>query len=176
MQSRTSDTSTAAQQLGTTVIKQIISGGQTGADQAGLAAAKELGIPTGGFAPKGWLTEEGPNVALRDEYFLQEANTNDYRTRTMWNAQISDSTIIFGDSKSAGSALTLRHCTDEHKQVLVVPFPSAFSVYECATTVAKWINERRPEYLNIAGNRESKNPGIFAFTKAVLLLALKQGD
>ena len=33
-------------------IMKVISGGQTGADQAGLAAAKKLNIATGGTAPK----------------------------------------------------------------------------------------------------------------------------
>jgi hypothetical protein len=38
--------------------KKIISGGQTGADQAGLDVAIELGIPHGGWIPKGRKTEE----------------------------------------------------------------------------------------------------------------------
>lgn len=36
---------------------KIISGGQTGADMGGLEAAREYGFPTGGYAPKGWMTE-----------------------------------------------------------------------------------------------------------------------
>jgi hypothetical protein len=42
------------------VIAGIITGGQTGADQAAVRAGHAAGIPTGGFAPKGWLTEDGP--------------------------------------------------------------------------------------------------------------------
>lgn len=34
-------------------ITKIISGGQTGADRAGLDAAIALGIPHGGWCPKG---------------------------------------------------------------------------------------------------------------------------
>ena len=48
------------------MIKKIISGGQTGADQIGLEVALSLGIPTGGTAPKGFITETGPNYKLRD--------------------------------------------------------------------------------------------------------------
>ena len=33
------------------LIERVISGGQTGADQAGLAVAKKRGIPTGGHMP-----------------------------------------------------------------------------------------------------------------------------
>lgn len=47
----------------------IVSGGQTGADQAGLDAAINLGIPYGGWIPKGRLTEDGP---LPEKYQLQE--------------------------------------------------------------------------------------------------------
>lgn len=39
---------------------RIISGGQTGADQGALVAAKQLGIETGGWTPRGFLTEAGP--------------------------------------------------------------------------------------------------------------------
>jgi hypothetical protein len=46
------------------MVRKIISGGQTGADQAGLAVAKRLGISTGGFMPKGLLTAAGPQPDL----------------------------------------------------------------------------------------------------------------
>ena len=50
----------------------IISGGQTGADQAGLLAAQALGLQTGGWAPHGWRTDAGPAPWLAD---AQEAAT-----------------------------------------------------------------------------------------------------
>ena len=37
------------------MLEKIISGGQTGADQAALDAAIKLGIPHGGWIPKGRL-------------------------------------------------------------------------------------------------------------------------
>jgi Circularly permutated YpsA SLOG family len=48
------------------MIELVISGGQTGADQAGLRAARASGIRCGGMAPKGWLTEAGPAPWLAD--------------------------------------------------------------------------------------------------------------
>ncbi|MFH7326653.1 YpsA SLOG family protein [Desulfurivibrio sp. C05AmB] len=42
------------------MLTRIISGGQTGADQAGLDVAIKLGIPHGGWIPKGRMTEAGP--------------------------------------------------------------------------------------------------------------------
>lgn len=51
-------------------IDNVISGGQTGVDQAALRAARASGIVTGGFAPKGWATEDGPAPWLGSEYGL----------------------------------------------------------------------------------------------------------
>jgi hypothetical protein len=39
------------------MLTRVVSGDQTGADQGGLRAARAAGIPTGGWAPKGWLVE-----------------------------------------------------------------------------------------------------------------------
>jgi len=41
------------------MLERVISGGQTGADQAGWRAARASGIPTGGAMPGGFLTEDG---------------------------------------------------------------------------------------------------------------------
>ena len=38
------------------MVTKIISSGQTGADLGGLWGARDAGFPTGGFAPKGYLT------------------------------------------------------------------------------------------------------------------------
>jgi len=42
------------------MIKKIISGGQTGAGRAALDVALRLGIPHGGWIPKGRIAEDGP--------------------------------------------------------------------------------------------------------------------
>ncbi len=60
------------------MIKKIISGGQTGADQAALDAAIKWDIPHGGWIPKGGRTEAGP---LSSNYQLKEMPTVDYRMR-----------------------------------------------------------------------------------------------
>jgi hypothetical protein len=41
------------------VIGRLLSGGQTGVDRAGLHVALELGIPSGGWCPKGRKAEDG---------------------------------------------------------------------------------------------------------------------
>ena len=73
------------------MISKIISGGQTGADRAALDVAIELGIPHGGWIPKGRKTEAGP---LSAKYRLQEMPTSDYPKRTEQNVIDSDGTMI----------------------------------------------------------------------------------
>ena len=73
-------------------LKKIISGGQTGADRAGLDAAMELNIPIGGWCPKGRKAEDGP---IDKKYPLQETKLGDYKVKTGLNVKDSDGTIIF---------------------------------------------------------------------------------
>ena len=56
------------------MIEKIISGGQTGADQAALDVAVKYNIPYGGWIPRGRRTEAGP---LPSRYRLSVMPTND---------------------------------------------------------------------------------------------------
>ena len=86
-------------------IKKIVSGGQTGADQAALDFALAENIPHGGWIPKGRLTEKGP---LPAKYQLQEMETESYPKRTEQNVIDSDGTLIISHGRlTGGSALTL---------------------------------------------------------------------
>ena len=64
------------------MIEKIISGGQTGADQAALDAAIKLGVSHGGWIPKGRITEEG---VLPHKYKLKQMPTDSYPKRTEQN-------------------------------------------------------------------------------------------
>ena len=88
-------------------LRKIISGGQTGADRAGLAAAALLGLETGGTAPQGYRTMEGSDFDLRDTFGLKEHWSSAYPPRTECNVKDSDGTIrIARDFDSAGERLT----------------------------------------------------------------------
>jgi hypothetical protein len=73
-------------------ILRIISGGQTGADRAGLDWAIAHGIPHGGYCPKGRLAEDGPIAA---QYALSELGSKSYPVPTERNVMESDGTVIF---------------------------------------------------------------------------------
>lgn len=49
-------------------IGSVVSGGQTGADEAGILAAKALGIPAEVHAPKGWTMRGPDGVDVSSEY------------------------------------------------------------------------------------------------------------
>ena len=131
-------------------LQKIISGGQTGADRGGLLVGKILGIPTGGTAPQGWITEQGPYPALGHTYGLVEGPPG-YPERTRLNVVDSDGTLIVGNIHSPGSQMTLSTCIAEGKPHIVNPV---------APLLVAWLTAHDIKILNVAGNRESKNPGI----------------
>jgi hypothetical protein len=162
-------------------LRKVISGGQTGADQAGLRAARLAGIGTGGHAPRGWLTETGPAPGLR-AYGLME-HPGGYAARTTANVRSSDATLAFEAVRSAGTDLTCRECERLGRPLLVVvlrvwgnavrPRDAALSPRD----VADWLTEQAVATLNVAGNREGRAPGIGACVEAFLVetFALPKG-
>jgi Circularly permutated YpsA SLOG family len=64
------------------MIRKIISGGQTGADRAGLDFAIEAGLEHGGYIPRGRKAEDG---RIDDRYNLIELSTSSYPARTRRN-------------------------------------------------------------------------------------------
>lgn len=142
---------------------KVISGGQTGVDQAALKAARRLGLETGGLAPKGWRTEAGPAPWLAD-YGLVESHSGGYQWRTLQNVTAGDVTIVIGDVTSAGSDMTLRMAASLKKPRLafsaVWPAFDAFRDENKAAAVVSWLQKWRPTVINVAGNRESVNFGI----------------
>jgi hypothetical protein len=140
------------------MIKKIISGGQTGADRAALDVAIKLGIPHGGWIPKGRKTEDG---TLPQKYKLQEMPTESYPARTEQNVIDSDGTLIISHGKLSGGSdytrkMTLRH----HKQLLYVDLNN-YEPFDAASLIASWIRMRNIQILNVAGPRASKDPEIY---------------
>lgn len=138
---------------------KVISGGQIGADLAGLEAARVLGITTGGWIPFGWRTELGSKPEYGTKYGLQETLSSSYDDRTERNIMHSNGTVIFLWEESPGSRKTRRICMDAGRPVLVISrtFPGDIQDYD---KIGKFLREHRIKTLNVAGNRESVAPGI----------------
>lgn len=146
------------------MLRRVISGGQTGADQGGLKAAKKCGLETGGWIPRGFLTENGSNPELA-EFGLKETTTVSYGPRTKYNVQDADGTIRFAAIfHSPGEIATRRAILENNKTSIDVDFNNPRPHEE----VVKWILEKNIQVLNVAGNRESKCPGIEKFTEDYL--------
>jgi hypothetical protein len=148
------------------MIEKIISGGQTGADQAGLNVAIELGLPHGGSCPRGRKSEAG---RIPERYNLVEHESSDYPPRTAANVRDSDGTVVFTlGAPERGSALTIDLCERAFKPSLHLDLERV-STEEAARLLKTWIEEKKIKVLNVAGNRESKAPGIGAKVETVLM-------
>ncbi len=155
------------------MIDKIISGGQTGGDYGGLLAGRELGLITAGYCPAGWKTEEGANIDL-ENFGLKCTPNSQYPPRTRLNVAHSDGTVGFGIQSSRGMRLTQSICKDLDKPYIEILFPSISEYYETINIAFRqcvFLNEIQT--LNVAGNRESKNPGIQQFTRKFLIEIIK---
>ena len=158
----------------TLALHKIISGGQTGADTGGLIAARELGIKTGGIAPKGWLAENGPQESLLRSFGLIESKDDGYAARTRLNAANSDGTLHVGSYRSGGSKLTYDVAMELKKPLFLIAFPSGPELDRTRLEEFRdWLKRHEIQTLNVAGNRESENPGIAEFTRNFLLNAMQ---
>lgn len=138
------------------MLKKIISGGQTGVDQAALSFAIKNGFEHGGWCPLGRqsecgeIPEEFDGLKELTEVDILSAGyslglADQYRLRTRLNIQEADYTLIFVSStRSAGTDLTIALCKGKPHQVVYPgsspsPLPSGVEV------------------LNVAGPRLSKD-------------------
>lgn len=146
------------------VLEKIISGGQTGADRAGLYAAEELGLAFGGCIPADAKTDEGSDWELVKRFGLTVHSSPLYPPRTEVNVVGSDGTVIFGNIYSPGSLLTQRLCLKYHKPFILNPTHEGFRL---------WLDQHQIRVLNVAGNRERTNKGIYGRVMLFLLASLK---
>lgn len=146
---------------------KVISGGQTGADQAGWRAAKRCGLETGGWMPKGFLTEAGPRPEFAEMYGAKEHPSREYRGRTISNIGLADGTLLFGDPRSAGAKLAqwVIDDLDGTHMLRCIETRSAFPPFRAVEAIRRW----KIRALNVAGNRESKAPGIGAWVEEYLV-------
>lgn len=145
-------------------LTKVISGGQTGADQAGLIAGLEAGFETGGTAPSNFYTDNGNNYLLS---VFGLTHGGDYRQRTIRNVKDSDGTLILARNlNSPGCTLTRNHVVLNNKQLLEIDVQHLIALqfsdtlafneelHKCGSQISEWIQEHQIEVLNVAGNRE----------------------
>lgn len=153
------------------MIDKIISGGQTGADIAALDVALHYNFPHGGWCPRGRLSLDGPIPA---KYLLTETPSSGYPQRTEWNVRDSDGTVVFTYAKepTGGSLKTVQLTKKHNKPCLHV----SRSMYDPAAKIIKFVSDYDIRELNVAGSRESKEPGIYEWVKDILSYAFFWSD
>lgn len=140
------------------MIDKIISGGQTGVDQAALDSAIKLGIPHGGWVPKGRKTENGP---LPDKYTMKEMPTSSYPERTEQNVIDSDGTLIISrGSLTEGSEYTRKMAMKHNRPWLHIDLTKHLK-FHAAELIITWMVENKVSVLNVAGPRATKDPEIY---------------
>jgi len=143
------------------MIKKIISGGQTGAEQAALDAAIQWQIPHGGWITKGRLTEAG---ILPDKYQLEEMPTDSYPERAKQNVIDSDGTLIISHGPLTGSSQFTRNIAIKHNKPYLHIDLNETDAFDTAKQVYNWITANKIETLNVAGSKASKDPYIYQAT------------
>ena len=152
-------------------VARIVSGGQTGADRAALDVAIVLGLDYGGWCPRGGTAEDllDPPGLLAAYPLLRETPDTDSRVRTRWNVRDSDATLVLSLVDASGSPGTrLALDTAEH-----LGRPHAALLADRPDLVAPWLEQLQPgSILNVAGPRESEDPGLYEAVRTTLTAVL----
>jgi predicted Rossmann fold nucleotide-binding protein DprA/Smf involved in DNA uptake len=160
------------------LIDKVVSGGQTGVDRAALDVAIELGIPHGGWCPRGRLSEDG---IIPSHYELVEMESDLYADRTRQNVIDSDGTLVlYHDRLEGGTLLTCKFAEQTGKLCMKLRLArsSQSSARKLLTSKAKvvrtWLDDNQIRTLNIAGPRGSKYPDIYARAREFLRLIFSE--
>ena len=154
------------------MIKKIISGGQTGVDQAALYVAVEIGIPVGGWCPLGGFDENG--TSMLNSYPLTDIKELSFEQsvveRTKRNIIDADGTLIIVPSLplspqiTDGTLLTINYANTQEKPYLLIAINDEHAI----ETIHTWLTIHNINSLNVAGPRESNSPGIYDKTCVLL--------
>jgi predicted Rossmann-fold nucleotide-binding protein len=150
---------------------EIISGGQTGVDQAALRAARDCGVEIGGWCPPGRDSEAGAIPAefpLKETLYDRSPEAPDVprSQRTEWNVRDSDGTLVIagGEGQDPGTEWTIE-CAKRYQRPLLVCDVDDPHAKE---KIEEWLAGNAIGTLNIAGPSEATSPGIADRSHALL--------
>jgi hypothetical protein len=157
---------------------RVVSGGQTGVDQAALRAAKASGLEIGGWCPPKRMSESG---RIPESFPLEETPEERSPTapdvprslRTEWNVRDSDATLILRDfatptprQDDSGTTWTFECAVLYGRPVLLCDVRDPH--HATITVLSTWLRGLGVETLNVAGPAESIQPGIGVLTEKLL--------
>lgn len=169
------------------MIKRIISGFQNGVDIGAIKAAKDSGIETGGWIPKGYKTLDGARPAYASLYNAKEHSSANYAERTWDNILSSDGTLMIATNiKSPGEKCTLNGVKAHQKPNFQfwVQTGDPLSGYcyingiennknDFYSLLYSWILINNIQVLNVAGNADKTSPGIEKIAYQIIHKLLK---
>ncbi len=120
--------------------------------------------PGRGGCPRGRKAEDGP---IGGQYQLIETPTGNYLQRTEWNVRDSDGTVIFTLAREVtGGSLHTIDFARKHKK----PCAHILRVghYQAEEALKRFVSEHGIKTLNVAGSRESKEPGLHLWVTGVI--------
>ncbi len=130
------------------MLKKIISGGQTETDQAALDIAIKLGVPHGGWIPKGRITETG---TLPERFKLKEMSSENYSECIRQNVMDATGTLIISYGSLTGDLDSARKATLRYgRQMLGVDLDQMDDI-KAASLVKDWIHLYRIEVMFVIG-------------------------
>jgi len=147
------------------MLKKIVSGGQTGADIAGIDAAIAHDFSYGGWLPKGRRTLEG---SLDPKYVMKEMPTRGYPKRTEQNVLDSDGTVIFQQGRLSGGSDLTRKLAIKHGKPWLHLDMKKLSIDEAGKEIIGWVKKNQIETLNVAGKSATSDPEIYDIVFGVM--------
>lgn len=148
---------------------RVVTGGQSGVDRAATDVAIAHGVPYGGWVPlEGWAEDHvvAPGVLTRYPAFCESPSV-DPAERTARNVAEADATLllVLDDAPSPGTALTQRCAADLEVPWVVVELSSPSRDARLGSLLAVLAPHCT---LNVAGPRESEQPGVYDAARSFL--------
>ena len=148
-------------------LSKIISGGQTGVDQAALGAARDCGLEIGGWCPPGPMCEDGvipPEFPLKETPQERSPDAPDVprSQRTEWNVRDSDGVLVItgrvGPDANAdpGTRWAMKCAKQSGKPLLICDVDDA----DALEKIRAWLTQFRIETVSVGGPSEGTSPGI----------------
>jgi hypothetical protein len=126
----------------------VISCNNSGVDEAGIRAAKRLGLPCFSVMPKGGRRE---GLESDSSSHRIELGTDSYRFCTWANVYLSDGTVLLDISRREGSEETRRAASFLNRPLFEITF--GMNEKNLQLEVSKWAELNGIRVVNLAGSR-----------------------
>jgi hypothetical protein len=143
------------------MLRKILTGGESGAEQAAWRAASAFGIAVGGWIPEGFPTDDGPRPEFAELYGSIELPTDNSAAPTEQNIHDSDATLWFGDTTTEEAQTTVEACIRLGKTCMFIYPTAAFA----PANVAAWLRDGKIQTLTVLLPVERQSRAGFARTE-----------